>query len=434
MAYALIHATILDGTKDMKPQDDMTVIVDDTGLISSIEPFIEDNLDEDMKVYDLQGAYLLPGLINLHCHFCGSGKPTSSNGAAKLASLVTGNPLGRAYLRHEVQKHAEDELMSGVTTVRGSGDPVWADIQTRNAIDEGKFLGPRILAPGWGVTPPSGHGRGIIALMANTEEEARDIVRDIAAHDANCVKLLVTGGVFDAEVAGEPGMLRMPLEMISAACDEAHKHGLHVAAHVESTEGIEAALKGGVDTIEHGAPLTEEIIELFKCNGAGRKSSLTTTISPAIPLARFDKEKTHSTDVVKLNADIVFNGIVEASKQALAAGIPVGLGTDSTCPYVTHYDMWRELIYFHELVEVSNNFALHTATQVNASILGIDKLTGTIAEGKSADMIVVEKNPLEDLEALRNVKHVMVRGNMIEYPQAKHLKQIDADLDEVLHI
>ena len=433
MAYALNHATILNGHLDMEPKQDMCVIVDDDGIIESIAKSSTVLLPREFKQYDLKGAYLLPGLINLHAHLCGTGKPTSSSGASNLVGLVTNNPIGRSWLRHRIQKSAETELLSGVTTLRCSGDPCYADIQTRDAINKGEYRGPRILACGWGITPKSGHGRGIIAQQATTAQEAQDLVAQIASHNPDCIKLLVTGGVFDAEKPGEPGILRMTPEMIEAACKKAHSYNLPVAAHVESTAGIAAALKAGVDTIEHGAVLTDEIIELFEHNGAGRTSSLTTTISPAIPLARFSAEKTHSTDVVKLNADIVFKGIVTAAKQALSHGIQTGLGTDATCPYVTHYDMWRELVYFHELVEVSTSFALHTATQVNAQILGLEDITGTIDEGKSADMIVSSQNPLDDLEALRKLDMVIARGKVIINPRPHHMGKIDRDMDKILH-
>ena len=434
MKYALTHATLLDGTPDMQPQQDMTVLVDEKGLIASVGPSATTAVPAGTAEVDLTGKYLLPGLINMHVHFCGSGKPMSSSGAADLIDKVTGNPLGRAYMRHEVQKSAETELLSGVTTVRGVGDPVWADIQTRDAVNAGKYRGPRMLCSGWGVTPVNGHGRGLIAKTCETDEDARALVRDLFAHKADLVKLFITGGVFDAEKPGEPGIVRMSLEMASATVDEAHKLGLATATHVESADGVKLALEAGVDTIEHGAHMTPEIIELFHHNGVGLSSSLTTTISPAIPLARMDREKTHSSEVVKLNADVVFRGIVDASKQALEAGIPVGLGTDSGCPYITHYDFWRELVYFHDLVGASTTLTLHTATLGNARLLHVDDVTGSIEPGKSADLIVVAGNPLDNLDVLRHVEQVMMAGRLIAHPKAKHLRELDADLDEILHI
>lgn len=113
-------------------------------------------------------------------------------------------------------------------------------------------------------------------------------------------------------------------------------------AHVESTEGVKAALQAGVDTIEHGAPMTPEILDLYRGAAGtqleGRAPSVTCTISPALPFVLLDPEKTHSTDTQKKNGDIVCSGIIESARAALDAGVKVGLGTDSSCPFVTQYD------------------------------------------------------------------------------------------------
>ena len=120
--------------------------------------------------------------------------------------------------------------------------------------------------------------------------------------------------------------------IVKAACEEAHKLGYHVAAHVESTEGVKVALENGVDTIEHGASPTAEIIRLFKETGAVHVA----TISPALPYALFDPSVSHMDEMSRFNGKIVFDGIVECAKMCLASGIPVGLGTDTGCPFVTH--------------------------------------------------------------------------------------------------
>ena len=106
------------------------------------------------------------------------------------------------------------------------------------------------------------------------------------------------------------------------------------------------------------------------------------------------------------------------------------MGTDTGCPFITQYDMWRELRYFHQYCGVSNAFALHTATQVNAQIAGIGDVTGTVEPGKCADFVVTEKNPLEDLEALRNISMVVSRGNVIRDPKVKKMPQVEAELDK----
>ncbi len=428
---AYTHVTVLDGTLDMVAQPDMAVIVTD-GVISAVEPMAQYAISEDVEVRDLSGKYLMPGLVNMHVHLCGDGTPTSAGAAGNLIDKVVKNPIGMAYLRHRLKKAAKAELLSGVTTLRSVGDPGYADVDVRNMVREGKCLGPRMLTSGTGVTVEGGHGAGLFAQIARTPEEAREIVRECASKDCDLIKLFITGGVFDAEVEGEPGVVRMPLDIAKATCEEAHALGMHTAAHIESTEGILLGLKAGVDTIEHGAEFTDEISEAFFCNGEGKASSLTCTISPSLPFAMLSSEKTHSTHVQEVNGKIVSSGIIRAAQQALAAGIPVGLGTDSACPYVTHYDMWREVVYFQMLVGTTNSFALYTATLRGAELLGVSDETGSITVGKSADMIVLSKNPLDNLEVLRQIDMVIMRGVAHSNPCPKHLPKLDTDLDFIL--
>lgn len=431
-AYVFTHATVLDGTEQMEPQFNMTVVVDEAGRIDKVGPAVSTVGPFGAREIDLAGAYLMPGLINAHVHLCGSGKPMSAGGAGDLIDKVVGNPVGRWVLRRMLRQHAQQQLASGVTTVRSVGDPGFADVDVRDAINTGKVPGPRLLTSGVGVTVPNGHGAGLFAHIAKTPEEARDIVRTCFAHNCDLVKLFITGGVFDAEVEGEPGVLRMSPEIARAAVDEAHKLGMATAAHIESTEGVRVGLEAGVDTIEHGAELDDELLGLFKKNGAGRTSSLTCTVSPALPFVELSPEKTKSTEVQKVNGRIVYEGIVRAAQQALAAGISVGLGTDSSCPYITHYDMWREVVYFERIVGASRAFALHTATLGNARILGMGEETGSIEEGKAADLIVTAENPLDNLEALRDVRMVMAQGVLDEHPRVKHIPELDAELDGFL--
>ena len=113
-------------------------------------------------------------------------------------------------------------------------------------------------------------------------------------------------------------------------------------------------------------------------------------------------------------------------------GIPVGLGNDVGCPFILHYNFWRELYYYHKYVGASNRETLYTATLGNAGLAGIAGETGSIEKGKSADLIVVKQNPLDDLTALRNVSMVMVRGDLIRNPKVKRMKHVDDMLDRYM--
>lgn len=269
---------------------------------------------------------------------------------------------------------------------------------------------------------------GSVAVAAHSTEEAIAHLHASADEKVDLIKLMITGGVLDAKEKGTPGELKMPPEMVRAVCDEAHRMGYRVAAHVESPEGVRVALENGVDSIEHGAIPDEGIISLFREKGA----FLCTTISPALPYALFDRAVTGASEVEQYNGNVVFEGIIACAKAAVANGIPVVLGNDVGCPWITQYDFWRELYYFSKYVGVSNAFALFTATYRSAELAGIGDVTGSIEEGKDADIIVTKENPLEDLRALRHVDKVIARGRLIAHPTFRHRKNVEYELDKFL--
>ena len=426
MLTAYINCSLLDGNENMELLRKMTVIVEGDKIIS-IEK--EGKLPEGCKVIDLGERYLMPGLINLHIHLPASGKPKAKQtDAAKLTKILMSTALTRAITRKMCESYAKMELLSGVTTIRAVGGVGSIDSQIRDRVNAGKILGPRMLVANMAVSVPGGHMAGSLAYPAKSAEEARDYVRMIAKDKPDLIKLMITGGVLDAKVKGEPGVLRMPPEYVKICCDEAHKLGYPVAAHVESSEGVKVALENGVDYIEHGSFLNEELIDLFK----KRKARLICTISPALPYAMFDPAISHSTEIQRFNGKVVMDGIIECAKTALENDIPVGLGTDTGCPYITHYDMWRELVYFQKYVGVSNSFALYTATKRNADIAGLSEVTGTIEIGKCADFLITDGNPLDDLTALSKPYMVVASGKMIEHPQVKKYEDVDKELNKWL--
>ena len=378
---------------------------------------------------DLQGKYILPGLINMHVHLAGNGKPQKKQRDNEaLVKKIMSNGLTKAIAYHMVCGFAKDELYSGVTTIRTVGGLGDFDTRLRDDIAAGKKPGPRILAANEGISVPGGHMAGSVAIAAGSIEEALQHLEIAKAQKVDLVKLMITGGVLDAKEKGVPGELKMAPKMVKAVCDKAHAMGYKVAAHVESPKGVKVALQNGVDSIEHGAKADEEMIALFKEHNA----FLCTTLSPALPYALFDRSITNASEVEQFNGNVVFEGIIDCAKAAIANDIPVVLGNDVGCPWITQYDFWRELYYFHKYVGVSNTFALYTATCRGAEMAGIGDITGTLDPGKCADMIVVEKNPLEDIRALRNVDMVVSQGKVLRSPKVKKKQIVETELDKFL--
>lgn len=427
MKTAYINGILLDGTKEMTPQDGKVILTENQQIIG-----IEDQDSCDltgMDVIDLGRQYVLPGLINLHAHLPGSGRPTKKPlNLAKICKLITAFGLGHVIGHRMIYRNILNGLMGGVTTMRGVGGIADFDSVVRNQINEGKRLGPRVLTSDSAISVPGGHMAGTFASIAHSPEEAAAMVDQIAKNRPDLIKLMITGGVMDTDDSGVPGALLMPEEYIKAACDRAHQLGYKVAAHCEGTAGVKAALKNGVDTIEHGATPDDEIMELFKQRGA----CAVLTISPALPYVMQLKGLFNLSESAVKNASVVCDGMIALANRCLAEGVPVGLGTDSSCSYVTQYGMWRELYYFAHYCHVSNAFALHTATQINARIAGIEEITGTIEVGKMADMIVVAQNPLEDLRALDHVTMVVMSGRCIDRPRCAKYPEVEQALDEVL--
>ena len=426
MKYALINGIILNGHEDMKEQIGLAILVENEKIVGIVDQ------NQDLSAYetiDLQGHYIMPGLINLHVHLPATGKPKKKQSdAKKLVNLVRKFKPMQAYLKGVMKQAAKDELYSGVTSLRTMGGVDHYDSWLRDQIDQNQEVGPRILAGNMALSVPGGHMAGSLAYEVKSEQEVLPTLDKICATKPDVIKLMITGGVLDATKKGEPGVLKMPASYVKIACDKAHSLGYKVAAHVESTQGVKVALENGVDTIEHGAKLTPELIELFK----QRKAVHVATISPALPYALFDRTVSHVDEMGQYNGKVVFDGVLDCAKVCLENGIPVGLGTDTGCPFVKHYDMWRELDYFHKYLGVSNQFALYTATKLNAKIAGIDQITGTIDVGKSADLIVTKQNPLENLEALRNLEMVIFRGKRLEQIKIKKMKNVEEQLDRYL--
>ncbi len=306
---AYVNGFILDGSIDMQPVEGKAIIVDGE-TIEAIVP-AKELKKKNYRVVDLKGAYIMPGLINLHAHLPTGGKAPKSDkktnykALSPLVRMVDWNPVLRLIFFLIQKPHLKQELFSGVTTLRVVGGVSDIDGAMKRKVENGEMIGPRLLVANTGVSVPGGHFAGVLATEAETPEMARAHVRKILKTKPDLIKLMITG---------------------------AHKAGLMVAAHVESPEGVRVALENGVDSIEHGATPDDEIIRLFKERGAIDIC----TISPAAPYCLLPEEISHAGDDARINGKVVMDGIIDCAKACLENDIPVGLGTDTGCPFINN--------------------------------------------------------------------------------------------------
>lgn len=421
-----INVNLYDGKENMKLQKEVNVEVSDN-IITKIGKF---EVSKDSEVIDLKGKFMVPGLINLHSHLPSSGKLSKKKlgDKSKLVKFVSENPVGRLIGNAMVKKYAVMALNSGVTTVRAVGGVADLDSVLKEKINAGKVLGPRLLVCNTAIGVRGGHMDGTVAKAIEDKNDIVSRVENLKKENVDYVKLMITGGVLDGKEPGHPAPLRMSKDLVELATKEAHKRGIKVAAHVESPEGMEIAIKAGIDTIEHGSGFDKKLTKDMKAN----KQALITTLSPAVPFFALKPEEHGYGEVANINAKIVFDGMVEASKLCLDAGVDVGLGTDAGSTLTSHYNFYKELVLFEKYVKVSKSFALYTATLKNAEIVGLDKEIGSVEVNKKADLLIVNDDPLKDLHALGNVKMVMINGKLIKNPKFKRDKLLDSLVEPII--
>ena len=422
-----LNAKTFDGYKDSDIKK-CAIFVEDEKIVGI--SYDENPDTRGYDVIDLNGKFVVPGLVNPHVHLFGTGMPSkviSGGNSQKAVMKIVNTKLGDAILGILVKSAARQQLLSGVTTVRAVGDFKYSDVKLRDKINSGKVIGPRLKVSGPAITVPGGHGDGTFSMTSDTEDGLRALVSKNKEAGVDFIKICVTGGVIDAKVRGEPGEVKMNEAQTAAVVDEAHKLGLRVASHTESFKGVEITAKTGVDTVEHGAPLTPEMAEEMKKTS----SAMVVTYSPALPLQKLDPSITKLDPICVYNTGIVVDNMTQGAKDCIENDILLGMGTDSSCPFATQYNMWREVYFFQKRVGVSNAYALSVATLNNAKVVGVDDVTGTIEKGKCADMIVMSRNPLDDLTALRDLDMIVVRGKIIENPRPKRNGNIERELDGI---
>lgn len=418
---ALVGATVISGLGDRPAIPDGVVLVDERGVITTVGSRADVVIPEGVEVMDVSGKFVMPGLINAHDHLMMIGardpfEPADMSNYAGSSPLrgigewFLGTYVGHRLIESAMEGNAQRALRGGVTTVRELSTVGFLDVTLRNRIDRGERIGPRIVAAGQSICTTGGHTYQI-GTVIDGPDEARRAVRLAVKHHVDLIKIANTGGVADSHRFGEAGELQMTPDEIRAVVDEAHRKNLLVAAHAESSEGMLEALRAGVDSVEHGAPMSEEAVALFLDNPNALRGY--TTLHPTLSvlaggIVAYDLERGSRADVMHANADLVRGRMVQGFKDAIAAGVLVGVGTDAGV--VAHDQVWKELQLFVDLGGVSPEEAIRMGTSQTALSIGLENEIGSIEAGKSADLLVLDQDPRIDLSALASPSVVIARG------------------------
>ncbi len=399
-AATLIHAgRVIDGVSDTVLAD-QTVVVEG-GKITAIENGFRSPGAGD-RVVDLRTGTLLPGLFDMHVHITGEYSRSSEIDSYKKNE-------GDVVIDGVV--YAERTLLAGFTTVRDLGDTYRAALQLRNAINAGKVAGPRIIAAGKSIATTGGHADptngwarkfpanpGPDDGVINGIEDARKAVRQRYKEGSDTIKITATGGVLSIAKNGlNPQFTE---EEIRAVVATARDYGFKVAAHAHGAEGIKRAVRGGVDTIEHGTFMDDEGMKLMKQHG--------TFYVPTISAGRWVYDQAQDPNffppVVRPKALQVGPQIQSTFGKAYKAGVKILFGTDTGVS--KHGQNARE---FKLMVEsgMPPMEAIKVATSAPAKFLGLDDQVGTIAVGKLGELIGVPGNPLDDISVMERVVFVM---------------------------
>ena len=379
----------------------------DKGKIESIDTgFIE--ITSNDKLIDLRGYTLMPGLMDMHVHF-GQEYRSKSERPVKIereTSAIIAN------------KHALTTLKSGFTTVRQVGDSGLIAISLRNLINSGEIEGPRIFTSGKSIATTGGHADPTNGKDSDSYEypvaedgvingpyDAYTAVRQRYKDGADGIKLTVTGGVLSVAKSGDNPQFTE--EEVIAVVNAAKDYGMWVAVHAHGSEGMKRAVIAGVNSVEHGTFMTEEVMDLMVNKG--------TYYVPTISAGEFVAEKAkidnYFPEIVRPKAASVGPQIGNTFNKAYRRGVKIAFGTDAGVQ--PHGTNWKEFVYMVKF-GMPPMETIQSATINTAKLLKIDSILGSIEVGKMADIIAIDGNPIEDINTMENVVFVMKEGELID--------------------
>jgi imidazolonepropionase-like amidohydrolase len=399
-------ARLFDGKGDAVISNGMVIV--EGGTIRAVGPGLA--VPAGARVIDLGDATLLPGLIDAHTHISSeSGDNWLQNAMDNMRRTVP-----EAAIR--ATEHARKTLMAGFTTIRDVGSGESVDIGLRNAIRDGIVPGPRILAANHSLGARGGHcdesgfpyklfpEKGPDEGIASGADQFRDAVRFQVKYGADVIKICATGGVLS--LADEVDTPQLTQEEMNAIVDEARRLRKKVAAHAHGAEGAKAAVRAGVDSIEHGSFLDDEALRMMKERG--------TFLVPTLLAGEYVAGRAavrHYPPEIAAKAKAAVEVRSDMFRRAVRMGVKIAFGTDSA---VSPHGLNAQEFALMVDLGMPPAAALRSATSVAADLLGLSRTLGTLEPGKAADVIAVPGNPLADIKTMERVSFVMKDGRVFK--------------------
>lgn len=398
----LANGAVIDGAGHVIDNGYVTMT---DGIVSAVASGPPRRGADDTTVIDVNGATILPGLMNLHVHAQ----------RRHLHRLTDDTPfrVGTPALESEPDevrlvwavKNCWAELLEGTTTVRDTGSGNSLNNKVRWVFDSGMLGGPRFVSSGTAIAMTGGHGghyEKMGSVAADGPDGVRQAVRTQLRGGADWIKLMASSGIGGMPVFEDPRFPEYTVEEMSAGVREAHARRARVCAHAYFPQAIRNAVEAGVDCIEHGASLDEETVALMVARGTFYVPTMT-------GLAEVGRREgaTGDHETSDLITEVVVKPHREAVAMAFAAGVRLGTGTDTLGQLIS------ELKLMHE-VGIPEMACVKAATSGSATVLGMADEVGTLAPGMHADVVVVGGSPLDDLDNLRDVQYVFKSGARVD--------------------
>lgn len=395
MQKILFNASIIDGIQDEVIKNGYIVIDEEKGTIVESgsghpQQWIA-QLGQENAI-DLNGFWVVPGLINCHTHMM-------RDGSAHPDALIQGE--GMEMIALSALRNAQRHLQLGITTIRDLGSPGITSLAVRKAVNTGLFKGPTIFASGQPIIMTGGHFR--FGKEADGEDEVRKVTRQLLKAGVDVVKLFSTGGIYSN--GEEPGSPQLTKEEICVAVEEAHKKGVPVASHAQGLQGILNSLEAGVDTIEHAIFADDRAIDLF----LEKDAFLVPTMVAMTSIAEGGDKGIPSYAVEKAKA---ITGIhFRMLEKAVRNGVTIATGTDAGSPCNPPEDYFAELRVM-KAAGMTEMDIIKSSTSIAAKAIGTDRV-GSIRQGLNADLVVIDSNPLDDIDHLQKVKMIVKNGEIL---------------------